>query len=328
MRHSLVLLPLLFAVVTASAQDPCDDLDILSIRYSPFTDTVIIIEVVNNGQELFSYPGFVLISNEGDTLALETVNYFGIGEQSVHHLTVRPGIAEPTDVFLGVLQLYSGFFNTFECSWALDSSLCAAEECQDMVLGFENWGGALVLGDFTYTLADSTGSEVASGAFTMTENEQYWQQTLCMTPGTYTYSVTSLGEPSGGGPTMTVASGQWFGSAAISQPFPWNEGKDPASTFSMAVPFHLHCVDAGTVSSPAIQTHRSPVTVAYDRTVTLLRHPQGITAVTLIGMDGRRMGTWHPGHTVFALPHGLAAGLYVAHVTNDNGTHALKVVVR
>ncbi|MCF8257204.1 MAG: T9SS type A sorting domain-containing protein [Flavobacteriales bacterium] len=322
--RNLLLLPLLLSVATAVAQDPCDDLDILSVRYSPFTDTVIIVEVANNGEEIFSYPGFVLINSDGDTLALETVNYFGIGQQSVHHLTVRPGIAAPTDVFQGVLELYSDFFNMQECSWAMDSVLCVTEECEGLVIGFENWGGALVLGDFTFALTDSTGSEVAAGAFTMTAEEQYWQQTICLRPGSYTYSVTALGEPSGGGPTMTVASGPWFGSAGMSQPFPWYD----ALSFDMEVPFYLHCMDSGTVSTPTLGAARAPVTVAYDPTLTLLSHPQGITSVTLIGMDGRHMGTWHPGHTVFALPDGLPAGLYVAQVTTREGKQLVKVAIR
>lgn len=289
--RNLLLLPLLLSVATAAAQDPCDGLDILSVQYSPFTDTVIIVQVVNNGDELFSYPGFVLINSDGDTLALEIVSYFGIGQQSVHHLNVRPGISDPTDVFQGVLELYSGFFDTHECSWPMDEVLCVTEACADMVIGFENWGGALVLGNFTFTVTDSTGSEVAAGAFAMTEEQQYWQQTVCLPPGTYIYRVTSLGDPSGGGPTMTVASGPWFGSAAMSQPFPWNEGKDPESSFDMDVSFYLHCVEIGTVSSPTPGPARIPVTVAYDLSLTLLRHPQGITSVTLIGMDGRRVGT-------------------------------------
>jgi len=322
--RNLLLLPLLLSVATAAAQDPCDALSILSVRYSPFTDSVIIVEVVNNGEEIFSYPGFVLINSDGDTLALETVNYFGIGQQSVHHLAVRPGIAGPADVFQGVLELYSGFFDTHECSWAMDEVLCVTEACADMVIGFENWGGAMVLGDFTFSVTDSTGAEVAAGAFTMTAEEQYWQHTLCLPPGIYIYRVTSLSEPSGGGPTMTVASGEWFGSAGISQPFLWFD----EMSFDLEVPFYLHCMEAGTVSSPTPGRAHIPVTVAYDHTLTLLRHPQGITSVTIIGMDGRRIGTWHPAHTVFALPDGLAAGLYVAQVTTGGGAQLVKVAVR
>ncbi len=65
-----------FFSTTAFAQGPCDALNLVSVGYSPFTDTVIVVSVENNNTtEIFDYPGFVLIDSNGDTVAQEIVNY-------------------------------------------------------------------------------------------------------------------------------------------------------------------------------------------------------------------------------------------------------------
>lgn len=318
----LPFLPLMLSVTAVKAQSPCTDLDILSVRYSPFSDSSVIVEVANSGSEIFSYPGFVLIHSNGDTLALETVNYFGIGEQSVHQLAVRPGIMAPTEMFQGQLQLHTGFFNELACTWPLNEVLCLTDDCADMVIGFENWGGALVLGDFTFSITDSTGAEVDAGAFTMTAEEQYWQHSVCLSIGNYTYQVTTLGGPTGGGPTMTVSSSPWFGSIGISRPFPWHE----ASTFELEVPFYLHCMESGILNVRDAESARPTVTVMYDGSQTMLSHPMGIASVTLFAMDGRQIGSWQVLRNVFALPVGLAPGLYVAKVTLSDSRTETKTI--
>ena len=58
-RYPVLAFCVLWAVPDCQAQDPCNDLVLNSIRYSPFSDTVIVVEVTNNGSELFDHPGFV-----------------------------------------------------------------------------------------------------------------------------------------------------------------------------------------------------------------------------------------------------------------------------
>ena len=82
MKRIFLLLGILTSLV-AFGQDPCDDLLITSVQYSPFTDTVIVVQVENNSSSGFQYPGFVLISTNGDTVAKEQVDLFGIGQESV-----------------------------------------------------------------------------------------------------------------------------------------------------------------------------------------------------------------------------------------------------
>jgi hypothetical protein len=319
-RFLLIPLLLLLAGVSANAQDGCDDLTIVSVRYSPFTDTIIIVEVTNAGSELFSYPGFVLINANGDTLAKETVNYFGIAGQSVHHLTVRPGVAGPLDNFEGTLQLHTGFYDALACTWPMDQSLCFNGKCAQLVLAFENMGGALVVGDFHWTLQDELGAEVASGNFTMTPNSQFMSQSLCMAPGTYQYTLEALGEPSGGGPTMSVYAGEGFNQPGFSQSASW-EGIN-----TMEVPFFIHCM----VESPnAVEAadHGPGVRVYRQGAHIIIAHTSNIHTVELLSLDGRSVGRWSPHATTFSVPSGMTAGVYAVRLGTTGGHQALRVVL-
>jgi hypothetical protein len=324
MRHTMsrfLLFPLLLlASVSATAQDACNDLTILSVRYSPFTDTVIIVEATNVGSEVFSYPGFVLINANGDTLAKETVNFFGIGNQSVHHLAVRPGVATPLDLFEGTLQLHTGFFDALACTWPMDQTLCFNGGCTQLVVAFENWGGALVLGDFQWTLRNELGSEVASGIFTMTANSQYVSQSVCVARGTYQYTLEALGEPSGGGPTMSVYAGEWFNQPGLSQSANW-EGIN-----TMEVPFFLHCIEDAPNAVEAAD-HASGVRVYRHGAQTIITHTSDIHTVELLSLDGRSVGRWSPHATTFSVPSGMAAGVYAVRLGTAGGHQALRVVL-
>ncbi len=302
------------------AQNPCDELAIVSIQYSPFTDTLIIVEVINASEELFSYPGFVLINTNGDTLAKEVVNYFGISGPSVHLLTVRPGVANPLDNFQGTLELHTDFFGSLACSWPINQGLCASQTCDDVVIKFENWGGALVLGDFDWSVADSLGNQVASGTLTMTVEEQYWSNTLCLPPNRYCYQLQALGEPSGGGPTMFVQSGEWFGHQSISQYFSWEDGT------TMQVPFYLHCIaqEPNAISETTIQSQ--PI-ILQNGASTTVQSSAPITTLLLFATDGKLIERWSPNRTAFTIPTPLPTGLYVLQVHTTLGNAAMKLVL-
>ena len=195
MKRILSLFLFISLVSFTKAQSPCDDLNFISIGYSPFTDTVVVVAVENNSTtEIFDYPGFILINTNGDTVAKEIVNYFGIGAQSVHLLQVRPGVQDPLQDFNGALQLYSGFYSDFECEWQLNETLCTENECDSIILAFENYGGALVLGDFAWSLFDSTETVLESGTFTMEAQGQHWEKRLCLPKGMYSYTLAALGQ--------------------------------------------------------------------------------------------------------------------------------------
>jgi hypothetical protein len=312
---------LLFAFLNASAQTPCADLTIVSVRYSAFSDTIILVEVTNQSNENFNYPGFVLIDANGDTLAHETVNFFGIGEQSVHHLSVRPGVAAPLDHFAGTLHLYTDFFNEHACAWPLDQSLCSTGSCAPLVVAFENWGGALVLGDFAWSLLNEAGGSVASGTFNMTNQQQYERHSLCVPPGAYTYTLEALGNPSGGGPTMLVYGGEWFNQASLMQSASW-EGVN-----EMEVPFYLYCIEEEPNAMEEVAGSNTTAYVFYQGPQTIITQGSNINTLEIFSIDGRSMGRWSPNANIFIVPSEMASGMYVVRLHSDGGQRSLRVVV-
>jgi hypothetical protein len=304
----------------ANAQNVCDLLDFVSVKYSPFTDSVIIVHVENNNQnEIFDYPGFVLLDSSNDTVAVETVNYFGIGEESVHSLAVRPGVYDPLNNFDGTLQLYSGFYDTFECEWDMNQSLCADSPCDSLIIGFQNWGGALVLGSFAWSVLDSTSTVVESGVLDMTANEQYWFHSICLSPGAYSYNLYALGQPSGGGPNMTASSSTTFASPTISMPFDWFSGN------VMEVPFYTHCVSSESPNAISEAEAERPFVHQTDGQVSLQSRTP-MFQIDVITADGRLIGTFSPNTNRFNLQTQLPVGLYFFRVQTAEGWSVLKFV--
>ncbi|RPG60392.1 MAG: hypothetical protein CBD51_001160 [Flavobacteriales bacterium TMED191] len=88
----------------------CDALEISSIVYN---SNQITVTIQNSSFAGFPYPGFILFNSLGDTMAIEDVNFFGIGDESVHIL----GLTEQTITSAVSLQLFTGFFETMVCEW-------------------------------------------------------------------------------------------------------------------------------------------------------------------------------------------------------------------
>lgn len=323
MKQLIPFFLLLFAT-TAFAQSPCDALNLVSVGYSPFTDSVIVVSVENNNiNEIFDYPGFVLIDSNGDTVAKEIVNYFGIGEQSVHHLQVRPGVHDVAQNFIGHLQLYSGFYEDFECEWALNESLCTENECDSIIIAFANYGGALVLGDFTWSVTDSTETVLESGTFSMEGQEQHWEKRICLPKGIYSYTITPLEEPSGGGPTLIATTSPWYLAPTISMPLDWFN--EPSAT--LEIPFYMHCSAAQEPNS--IETAEDETSLKVMRTggQVVLQCAEVMQKVEVFGLGGKLVSSFNPKKEEFTLPSSLKAGVYLMVVQADKEVRTIKVVL-
>lgn len=177
-----------------------------------------------------------------------------------------------------------------------------------------------MLGDFEWSVADSLGNQVASGTLTMTAEEQYWSNTLCLTPNRYSYQLQALGEPSGGGPTMFVQSGEWFGEQSISQYFSWKDGT------TMQVPFYLHCIAHGPNSISENTSQFQPIIIQNGASTTV-QSSANITTLLIYASDGKLIERWNPNSTAFTLPTSLPAGLYVLQVNTASGNSALKMIL-
>lgn len=67
---------------------------------------------------LYYYPGFLLISELGDTIAREETKYYGIGTSfQTHLLNVEADISFP---FKGRLELYGSYYQNFFCGFPIE----------------------------------------------------------------------------------------------------------------------------------------------------------------------------------------------------------------
>jgi hypothetical protein len=180
---------------------PCDDLELISVQWAAFSDTAVLVHVQNNSTELFDYPNFILFDAQGDTLAKESVFYFGIANQSWHVMRVMDGVTMPSASFSGRLELWTGFTSSLACVWNNSFDLCPPSPCATLHPTLQNWGGALVIGTFDWTIYDGA-DLVASGQFVMTDLVQEDTDSICLAPGRYDMNVVANQPSSGGWPVF------------------------------------------------------------------------------------------------------------------------------
>jgi len=96
--------------------DDCDLVQIECCNFSVNHDTLTIY-ASNRSSNIFSYPGFILLDDNMDTVAIETVNYYGIGVYpQPHKLEIVGPLILP---FEGFLELHTLFFEEYACTFPL-----------------------------------------------------------------------------------------------------------------------------------------------------------------------------------------------------------------
>lgn len=125
MKLNILILTILLSPIFINAQNApaCDSVFIDCCTFDSPEENTIGILVSNYSSDIFSYPGFILFTENMDTMAIETVNYYGIGWSQTHILNIIHPIALP---FEGVLELHTGFYDTQVCSFPIlipDSTL-------------------------------------------------------------------------------------------------------------------------------------------------------------------------------------------------------------
>lgn len=175
--------------VTGGTPSACDSLIFADILWSPFDAGSITVHVLNPTTDIFDYPGFVLLDQNGDTLAMETVDFFGIPPENWHILTVHDGAALPTGPFNGQLDLWTGFYSQLACSWDLPIDLCPPDSCTMIFPTVQDYGGGQVTGSFSYVVIDED-VPVASGTLQLQQGQLMDQDTICLPPGYYVMSLS------------------------------------------------------------------------------------------------------------------------------------------
>lgn len=117
MKIFILLAGILFLSFCSKAQNlpSCDSLIINCCTFDTLGTNTLTIYASNYSSYLFDYPGFVLFDTLMDTIAKETVAYFGIGSGPQPH--TMDIIAPLTLPFSGSLNLYTLFYSSFACSF-------------------------------------------------------------------------------------------------------------------------------------------------------------------------------------------------------------------
>jgi hypothetical protein len=181
----------LLTTVPAFAQSPCDELTVFPPRYDAFDPERIEVWVNNQSTEIFSYPNFVLLNDQGQVLASEEVTFFGIGGTGSHYMQVTPGVSLPTGPFDATLQLFGNFGDTLFCTWEFPGlTLCPAEACVPAQIYLTNTGELNAFQAFWWVTNTADGSQVASGNFAMNDVDATQFDSLCLPPGDYVLEFT------------------------------------------------------------------------------------------------------------------------------------------
>jgi hypothetical protein len=298
--------------VTRTDLPACDSLDILSLEWSPFTDTALVLHVVNSSSNIFAYPGFLLYDQEGDTLAEEIVNAIGIGVDSWHTLTVNPGADLSNPSFVGGLELWTGFYSEQACAWNIPVELCPTGPCSPLYPTMVNTGGGMTEGVIPWQILDDQNVQVASGSFVMDQLNQIDNDTACLPPGDYTL-VASYPDQLLGQPQIYIASPNWQASTP-SQPF---QSGGQANNH----PFTFYGPCAGSNSIEDHSAFRPPVVMITDDQLVIQSADQrALGQVQVNDATGKLIASTKSTEQRWHMPiAALSAGLYLATVTSPAG---------
>lgn len=318
MKYIFILL--IFAATShVSAQNSCDNLQLDDVRYHAFSDTLINVYCSNwNQTEIFSYPGFLLRNANGDSVAAETVNYFGIGNAHVASMRIVDGATFENNLISGTLELWTGFYDALACTYAIDESLCPTDDCNSLSLSIVNMGGALTNGFFNYTISTVNGGTILEGQMMLDDDHQDSTITLCLPNGHYSLTIESVAGTMAGQPWATLTEVGPFNSPALQVPLPHE------MTTVMDVPLYTACTTQ--IPNSVAQLHVAnavftllPDGIAVDAT--------GSGQLSIVDMKGRLIATAAiVGHGNVM---GLKSGLYIATYNDLKGSgKSIKMFIR
>lgn len=273
----------ILSVGLCSAQGPCDSLTIDQVSYTAFDDSLLQVVVTNTSSNIFSYPGFVLLDMNGDTIARETVNFFGIGGQSVHLLSIHP-MADMQGPFpiAGTLHLWTGFYQNFECAFPVTFDPCPPPPCHELVVSMGNFGGAVVNAMIDWEVLDSTGMAVDNGTFELSATgQQSDSDTTCIPPGNYELSIQSP-LTTGGQLNYSVSDAGPWGSPAVSSNY-----QQGASSNSVSFSHLIACTDINNTVAE-VRTNAGFTLQTSNEVLTVLRpEVSGPGIIRVLDMQGK-----------------------------------------
>lgn len=188
------LLVALLATARLAAQT-CDGLSVLGVAQDPFqADRIRLISLNDNPVEIYSYPGWRMVDADGNLLAEEVVNYFGIYGQNLHDLVWQGPGEVPEEAVEVTLELWTGFYESLVCTVpytfearSFEWSNAAAGEClpvrlalfgyappeatAEVTLASLGWAGEFW--STTLTVNEANGWSTLSDSLCLAQNDCY-----------------------------------------------------------------------------------------------------------------------------------------------------------
>ncbi len=310
-RNIIAALAIFWLPLQVISQSPCDLFYIDDIRYHPFNDSFLLVQAVNQSNDIFSYPGFILYHPNGDTLAVEAVNFFGIGGTHVAQLRILSNTGNEVDD--GVLELWTGFYDSLACIFPVSESFCPDSSCQEFIFSLGNFGGALTQGDFSYSITAQNGNVLASESFFFNDTIQQYRDTVCLPNGSYTLGLAT-DNATGGQLYYTVEElvpDSW--GAYISEFYPF--GSPPLErSFSI----FIKCETEVGVKSPLPKGAGAAITWNAEG-IRAITEENLILEMAIFDPAGRLVGSLRgPANELF-MPAGNLSGLFFVTLILENG---------
>lgn len=314
-KHLPTLLPAWAFILTLPVfgQSPCALVTIEHLQYDAFDPSAVELVVNNQSNELFSYPGFVLVDDQGDTLAREQVSFFGIGNgPQAHYLSADPDVTILTGVFDATLLLFGEFGDTLYCTWPLeDITLCPPDSCIQAEIYLTNTGTLVEFNAFWWMYDTNDGTQVANGSMNMDDMNATHFDTLCIPPGAYTLEFSGFSPID-----ETYISG-------ITPNYQFTLGTNTAlqqdsTPLDLSFNWYNACVDGTNgITTPA----ERELTIDQFGDHLRITDPLGraLGDISLWSSDGRLVGQWVTNAPSIQLPLAqLAPGIHLVRVVAEN----------
>jgi hypothetical protein len=187
--YTLVLSYALASVL--QAQSPCDSVNIVSINYDAMHKDSIELVINNQSSAFFSYPNFILLNAMNDTIAFESVNFFGIGNYDQGHILKIEQPFSGNTISGGQLLLKTGFGDSLECIFTSDFELCS-EACSELIVSLQSTGPIDSTETINVSVTDSMSNVVYFESFVLDSLEFFKYDSLCLPPGEYTIEFDQI----------------------------------------------------------------------------------------------------------------------------------------
>ena len=304
--------------VSGSGGSPCDSLVVDFVQWAPFSDTALVLHVYNNGLQVFGYPSWILFNDLGDTLAAETVTFFGIVGESFHTLTIRPGAVIPVGTFTATLELWTDFYTNLACTFNWTGDLCPPGTCTELYPTVYADSSATFPVTIPWSIVDAGLISMGSGTFTLSGPFDPDADTVCLPPGHYTLITDPTLTPD----STVVASLTGPGNTYSNFGYNINDGYPEFFAFTL----YEQCIDSTTTIGET--TNTTAFAAWTDEAAIHIRGgSDALGTIELFSGDGRVIERRSTSASAIDLPIGtLAPGIYLVRCSTAQAT--ARVLIR